>query len=164
MAVVTPLRRAARALQSVAFSEVLARAFDRWASALVVRDHGKGAPSYREGEAAAVYKKTQDTSALPGSPNSSAPAAAAVFDLVAFGGCCLYWKPSAAGAATHTSIDLTVWAQSDNGDWLIVATSATLAPYRELVISGTGYRPIFVEVTAGNGGAAGNLDLIAAGD
>jgi hypothetical protein len=158
------LRRFSRAKNAVPSGDVLAQAYDRWAHLLVVRDHGKGAPSYQEGSGANVYATTLATGALPGSPNASAPAAADIFDLAAFGGCCLYWRPSAAGAATHTSIDVSVWAQADSGNWLRVATSATLLPYVELSISGTGYRQVFVQVSAVNGGAAGNIDLVAAGD
>ena len=66
--------------------------------------------------------------------------------------------------ATHTDIDLAVWALADNGDWLQIAPEAALLPYVELSVPGTGYRRVFGQVTDTNGGAAGNIDLIAAGD
>jgi hypothetical protein len=157
-------RRFHRAMSAVPAGDLFARVFDRWANLLVTRDHGKGAPSYQEGTGANVYAKTQATGALPGSPNASAPAVANIFDLTAFGGCCLYWRPSAAGAATHTDIDVAVWAQADSGNWVRVATSATLLPYVEIVVNGTGYRQVFVQVSAVNGGVAGNIDILAAGD
>ena len=237
------LRRFARALQAVPAGDVLGKVYDRWSHLLVVRDHGKGAPSYREGQDAEVYKAVLDTASLPDDPNTTAPASGSYFNIEAFGGLCLYWRGSADGAltidgtladanaadavldalasdvddtyngqvliitggtgagqhrpildydggtltatvadwavvpdntstyeiresagATHTEIDLAVWALADNGDWLQIATEAALLPYVELSVPGTGYRRVFVQVTDTNGGAAGNIDLIAAGD
>lgn len=158
------LRRFARALQAVPAGDVLAKVYDRWSHLLVVRDHGKGAPSYREGEDGEVYKTTLDTTTLPDAPNTTAPASGTYFNIEAFGGICLYWRASAVDGATHTDIDLSVWALADNGDWLQIATEAALLPYVELSVPGTGYRRVFVQVTDTNGGAAGNIDLIAAGD
>ena len=157
-------RRYSRGKQTTPSGDVLSQVFDRFGHLLVTRDHGKGAPSYREGEAAAIYEKTVATAVLPGSPNASAPTAANIFDLAAFGGLCLYWKPAAVGGTTHTDIDVAVWALTDNGAWVRVAVAATLLPYVELNVSGTGYRAVFVEVTAVNGGADGDLVLSAAGD
>lgn len=162
---VRSLRRFARNLNAVPFGDVLAQVYDRWAHVLVVRDHGKSAPSYREGTDAEVYAFTLDTTTLPDDPNTTAPTAGAgLLDVAAFGGLCLYWRPGAADAATHTDIGLSVWAQADNGDWLRVAVAASLLPFVELSVPGTGYRQVFVQVTAVNGGADGNIDLIVAGD
>lgn len=156
------LRRFARAFQAVPAGDVLGKVYDRWAHLLVVRDHGKGAPSYLEGQSAEVYTTTLDTTTLPDPPNTTAPGT--YFNVEAFGGLCIYWRPSSAGGATHTDIDVAVWALADNGDWLRVATQAALLPYVELSVPGTGYRRVFVQVADTNGGAAGNIDIIAAGD
>lgn len=162
---VRSLRRYARNLTAVPFGDVLAQVYDRWAHVLVVRDHGKSAPSYREGEAANLFAFTLDTTTLPDAPNTTAPTAGAgVFDMNPFGGMCLYWRPSAAGPSTHTDISVAVWARADSGDWLRVAVAASLLPFVELSVPGTGYRQVFVQVTAVNGGADGNVDLLAAGD
>lgn len=164
---VRSLRRYARNLNSVPFGDVFAQVYDRWARALVVRDHGKGAPSYREGEAAEVYAFTLDTTTLPDEPNTTAPTAGAgLLDVAAFGGVCLYWRPSAAGPASHPDISLSVWAQADSGNWVRVATAASLIPFVELSVPGTGYRQVFVQVTAVSGGigSVGNIDILTAGD
>lgn len=160
------LRRFARALQAVPSGDVLGKVYDRWSHLLVVRDHGKGAPSYLEGQSAEVYTTTLDTTTLPDPPNTTAPASGTYFNVEAFGGLCIYWRPSSAGGATHTDIDVAVWALADNGDWLRVATQADLLPYVELSVPGTGYRRVFVQVTAVAGGIlnVGNIDIIAAGD
>jgi len=159
------LRRFARAKNAIPLGDVLSKVYDRWSHLIVVRDHGKSAPSYREGETAEVYTHTLDTAALPDAPNTTAPTAATgMFDVSAFGGVCLYWRPGAEDASTHTDISLSVWAQADTGDWLRVATAASLLPFVELSVPGTGYRQVFVQVTAVNGGADGNIDLLVAGD
>lgn len=241
---VRSLRRFARNLNAVPFGDVLAQVYDRWAHVLVVRDHGKSAPSYREGTDAEVYAFTLDTTTLPDDPNTTAPTSGAgLLDVAAFGGLCLYWRGSADGeliidgtadsagaadivldvlasgdddayngkviiitggtglgqhrtitdyvgatqtasvaawavqpdntstyeiresaGATHTDIDLTVWALADTGDWVQIASEAALAPFVELSVPGTGYRQVFVRVTDTNGGDAGDIDLLVAGD
>lgn len=159
------LRRFARSLSAVPAGDVMSKVYDRWANLLVVRDHGKGAPSYLEGQDAAVYLRTLDTTVLPDPPNTTAPTIATYVNAEAFGGLCFYWRPSAVGGATHTDIDIAVWALADTGEWVRVATSATLPPYVELSIPGTGYRRVFVQVTAVAGIIGlGNIDMLMAGD
>ena len=156
------LRRFSRARQTLNFGEALTRCIDRWANLLVVRDHGKGAPSYKEGEADPVHMVVVDTAAMPDDPNTTAPTSRIKAE--PFGGVVLYWRPSAAGATTHTHIDLTVWALADTGDWVTIASASDLLPFVEFSVPGTGYRAIFVQVTDAKHGADGNLDMLLAGD
>lgn len=152
------LRRFARALQAVPAGDVLAKAYDRWSHLLVVRDHGKGAPSYMEGEAAAVHAASVDTTVLPDSPNTTAPTG--VLDLQPFGGATFYWKND---TATHDTVSVAVWARADTGDWLLVATLLTVASLTEVTIDGLGYRQVYLQITATTGGGAGTVILRAAG-
>lgn len=242
--VASALRRFSRARSSLPFGDVFARVFDRWANALVVRDHGKGAPSYREGETSDLHVLAFNSGTLPDAPATTAPTlATGLLNMEPFGGICFYWKPDAASAlvqggtaaagaaaaitldaaasddddtynglvlaitagtgsgqrrtitdydggtheatvaawavepdatstyeirasfpATHTSIDADVWALADTGDWLLVDELSGVEPYAEVSVPGTGYRQVYIQVTAVTGGLTGNLKLCAAGD
>mgnify|MGYP001594642585 CR=1 FL=1 len=155
--------RASRSLARISSDLVLARSFDRYANALVVRTTSKGAPSYREGEAAAKFTKTLDlTAAFPDSPNTTTPASSAVFDLAPFADAVFYWK---LGTGAYASVDVEFWVETDDGTWLLLAGQQQFAalPLVEYLVAGVGYRRLFARPTAKGAGADGTVVLTMAG-
>jgi len=134
---------------------------DSQAAEAVVRISERGAPEYllsdpspRAGDP--VYRQAINSAALPGAPSASTDGVA----FLAWSDCVFYWT---AGTATHTSIDVAVWALADTGDWVRVGTAAAVLPDTEVKIGGVGYRRCYVQITAVNGGGAGTLTLHATG-
>jgi len=141
------LRRFSRAKSTVPSGDVLSRVFDRWANLFAVRDHGKGAPSYREGESAEVFGAVVDTTAaLADPPNTTAPAAGTgLFDLSPFGALCLYWRPTAAA-----ELVLAGTADSGGADTIVLANDASDVD--------NAYNGLWIAIVAGTG--AGQRALI----
>lgn len=137
--------------------ELLNSAIDWIAGEIVVRTSDRGAPSYREEKDVAKWTRSHDTSGADGAPSGEQ---AGRFGFFTHGKAVIYWK---AGTATHTSLDLTFYARTDLGDWVILSSKATLAPLTEYVVDGVGYRDFYVRITAGNGGAQGTVTINAAG-
>ena len=134
---------------------------DGQAGEAVVRISDRGAPEYllsapnpRAGEP--VYRQAINSAAIPGAPTASTDGVA----FLAWSDCVLYWT---AGTATHTSLDVTVWAYADTGEWVQVGSAAAVLPSVETKIGGVGYRRCYVQITATNGGADGTLTLHATG-
>lgn len=157
----TPPSRRARAFAVRPTVENVRAVTDHPAGELVVRVSTHGRPRYAKEDVVPPTAEfpiaIANTGALPGAPSASTTA---VLPFVFASAVALYWK---LGTATHTSINLTVWAQTDLGDWVVVGTAASLAPLTEIMVNGVGYRSAYVQVTAVNGGATGSIEIFAAG-
>lgn len=141
------MRRFARAKNAIPLGDVLSKVYDRWSHLIVVRDHGKSAPSYREGETAEVFGVLVDTTAtLPAAPNTTAPTAGAgLFDLSPFGGLCLYWRPSA-------DEDLVTSGTADSGGAGVIVLDGAASD------DDNAYNGLWLAIVAGTG--AGQRVLI----
>lgn len=145
------LRRFSRAKSALPSGDVLSKAFDRWGNLFAVRDHGKGAPSYLEGETAAVFSVQVDTTdTLPVAPNTTAPVnGAGLFDLSPFGAMCLYWRPSA-------DAELVLEGTADSGGAGIIVLANDASP------DDGAYDGLWIAIVGGTG--AGQRALIASYD
>jgi len=134
---------------------------DSQAAEAVVRISERGAPEYllsapHPSAGQPVYRQAINSAALPGAPAASTDGE----PFTAWSDCVLYWT---AGTATHTSLDVTVWAYADTDEWVQVGSAAGVLPSVETKIGGVGYRRCYVQITAANGGATGTLTLNATG-
>lgn len=135
---------------------------DSVAGEVVTRVSDRGAPAYLRSAPdplapAPVYQQQiANTAALPAAPGASTQGVPMPWasDVV------LYWKNV---TATHTSIDVAVWAWADTGEWVRVGILATVLPLTEVKIPGLGYRRCYVQIVAANGGAAGSIVVNATG-
>lgn len=138
-------------------TDILRRVFEAGAGELITRLSTRGAPLYKEDGDAAKY-----TRAIADSDSDSTLDAAKLSGSWDFTG-----APNAVvhvvnGTATRTSVTLTAWVLCDLGTWLKIGTFTSVAPGDEVLITGVGYRRLFVAESAGAGGAAGTMTLNAA--
>jgi len=140
------------------YREPFHRALDPHADEIVARLTDRGAPSYREEKSGAKFTRTHDTTGADAVPAASTDG----WDFTPAGKATLYWKPGAAGPASHTSVTLTLYALTDLDDWVIIGTTAAIARLTEVVVDGVGYRRFAARITATVGGAAGNVAIYAA--
>lgn len=148
--------RIARDKQAFGANDVLSRVLDFFGMGLVTRPSPRGAPSYKEDKATAKHTRGHDTSGADGPAADGDDA----FRFEPFANAVLYWKK---GTATHTDVDIEVSALTDLGDWVVLTTVSGLTPLKEVLVEGTGHRRIYARVSATNGGAAGTLNIFAAG-
>jgi len=157
----TPTARESRARSRWPLGEFFGRVFDQWGDLLATRPTTKTKVSYREGGDAEKFSRTVDTGAADDAPSATSVG----FDFVPFGDAAVYWKGDGEqGEATHTTITITPYVKADNGDWLLLDGEAkTIAASTEYVLSGVGFRTLYLRVTATDGGDSGTLLLLAAG-
>ena len=134
---------------------------DMVAGERIVRVSDRGAPQYGTATAPLYPVAIADTAALPGVPTGTFPPAGfTYYNFQAYASVAVYWKN---GTATHTSVTLTAWAYTSAGDWVIVDTQTGVAPSTEIVLTGVGYRLMYVQVSSPAGGATGSINLYLAG-
>ena len=172
MASITPRYRALdRAIQRVPVPDVLSRAFDRFAHALVVRVIDTGRIEYRMGGEAERFSRTV-SAADTNDPNAARPAVPDIFfDLRHTDALAIHWER--ADTQPDGTIDVAVWVETDRlgsdgkSIWLRWYDTAgalrQIPPGVEVIVRGTGHRPVFVEVTDVHPSVAGNLSLYATG-
>ena len=146
------------------------QAVDHEANELVVREGG-ARPIYEAAIALnKVYKGggdplgtlplTIDTASLPAAPGEQLLANSV--DFAEHDRLAIVLRPPSAGATTHTSFDISVYAWSEGPGWVLVDSISGAAMSREYVVL-TRYRRAFVRITAASGGADGNVLLWIAG-
>lgn len=145
-----------RSQQSASLVQLVKATVDLSSGETVVRQSDRGSPNYGPAGAPTNQVAIANSAALPAAPTVSTDG----LPLLGSASVVLYWRN---GTATHTSINLTLWAYTSLGHWVQVDTAASLAPSVEVVLDGAGYRRVFVQVTTATGGATGSLNIYVAG-
>ena len=145
-----------RSQQAASVMQATNATVDLVAGETIVRQSDRGAPEYGTPTAPLYPIAIANSAALPAGPSASTDG----IPMPAYANVVLYWR---AGTATHTSINVTLWAYTSLGHWVQVDTASTVLPSSEVVLQGAGYRRIAVQVTAVNGGATGSLNIYLAG-
>lgn len=142
--------------QTAQTAQVAVSTTDLVAGETIVRVSDRGAPNYGTAADPLYPVAITNTAALPAAPTASFDG----YAFPAYASVAVYWKT---GTATHTSVTLTAWAYTSLGDWVVVDSQTGVAPGAEIVLTGVGYRRVFVQVTSPAGGADGSINLYLAG-
>lgn len=150
----------------------LARTFARWSASLAVTDN-HGHPIYERNDALrfgpraeptraelneALFTQVVTIAALPGAPDATDLG----FETDAHGALRLLWRNKAGAAPADVSF--RVWVQTGPLlGWAILSSHAAVLANTELRIPSTGYRRVYLQVTATNGGDE-TIDVWLAGE